>query len=308
MGNDRQIMNSPLTTPKLSIVIRCRNEAASLRNVLAALGAQRCDFDWEVVLVDNESEDDTRKLAEEFGARVVSISRQEFSYGRAINVGVDAARGELVMLLSAHALPIGSYFLNAAVEPFNDPQVAAARCLLVTSPRQLQTWYQPKDIHYASAEEQRKAEAGTAWVGEYPTGGCCVIRRSVWEEVKYDEQLESNEDKLWASHVLAKGQDRDWKIRCCSEAIWMYTRKYGQSERLMREIRQQVSLYRITGRPPLGVGKYSWLLVRALLAAPLVAARYVYENFAWNTGLVSVPWRAKRSPKSGSFAEFDQKR
>ncbi len=295
-------MSNP--TPRLSIVIRCRNEANSLRNVLAALNAQRCDFDWEIVLVDNESEDDTRKIAEEFGARIVPISRQEFSYGRAINFGVAAARSELVMLLSAHALPIGSYFLNAAVEPFNDPQVAAARCLLVTSPRQLQTWYQPKDIHYASAEEQHKAEAGTAWVGEYPTGGCCVIRRSVWEEVKYDEQLESNEDKLWASHVLARG----WKTRCCSEAVWMYTRKYGQSERLMREIRQQISLYRITGRAPLGVGKYLWLIVRSLLAAPLVAARYVYENFAWNTGLVSVPWRAKRSPKSGSFAEFDQKR
>ncbi|MEK7829620.1 MAG: glycosyltransferase [Acidobacteriota bacterium] len=296
--------NSAIPQPKLSIVIRCRNESASLRNVLAALRAQRCDFDWEVVLVDNESEDDTRKLAEEFGARVVSISRQEFSYGRAINVGVTAARGELVMLLSAHALPIGSYFLSAAIEPFNDPQVAATRCLLVTSPRQLQTWYQPKDIHYASAEEQRQAEAGTAWVGEYPTGGCCVIRRAAWEEVKYDEQLESNEDKLWASHVLARG----WKTRCCSEAIWMYTRKYGRRERLMRETRQQISLYRITGRAPLGVGKYLWLMVRALLAAPLVAVRYVYENFAWNTGLVSVPWRAKRSPKSGSFAEFDQKR
>ena len=289
---------------KLSIVIRCRNEANSLRNVLAALRAQRCAFDWEVVLVDNESEDDTRTIAEQFGARLVPISRREFSYGRAINFGIAAAKGQLVMLLSAHALPIGSYFLNAAVAPFEDAQVAAARCLLVTSPRQLQTWYQPKDIRYASAEEQRKAESGTTWVGEYPTGGCCVIRRAVWEEVKYDEQLESNEDKLWASHVLAKG----WKVRCCAEAIWMYTRKYGRRERLMRETRQQLSLYRITGRAPLSIGKYLWLMVRALLAAPFVAVRYVWENFAWNTSLVSVPWRANRAPEQGSFVEFDQKR
>lgn len=297
-------MPIPSDQPKLSIVIRCRNEAGSLRNVLAALRAQQCGFAWEVVLVDNESDDDTRKIAEEFSARIVPISRQEFSYGRAINLGVAAARGELVMLLSAHALPIGSYFLNAATAPFEDPQIAAARCLLVTSPRQLQTWYLPKDIHYASAEEQRRAESGTAWVGEYPTGGCCVIRRAVWEEVKYDEQLESNEDKLWASQVLAKG----WKIRCCAEAVWMYTRKYGRRERLMRETRQQVSLYRITNRAPLSFGKYAWLTLRAVLAAPLVAVRYIYDNFAWNTSLVSIPWRAKRKPQAGSFSEFDQKR
>lgn len=295
---------SDLSTTKLSIVIRCRNEANGLRNVFAALRAQRCDFDWEVVLVDNESEDETRRLAEEFGARIVPIARREFTYGRAINLGVSQARGELVMLLSAHALPIGSHFLTGAVAPFVDRQIAAARCLLVTSTRQLEKWHQPKDIQYQSAEEQRQAEAGTAWVGEYPTGGCCVIRRAVWEEVKYDERLESNEDKLWASHVLSKG----YKIRCCAEALWMYTRKYGRQERLQRETRQHLALYRITKRAPLGFGKYLWLLARTLLAAPLVAVRYVVENIAWNTSLVSIPWQARREPEIGSFAEFDQKR
>ncbi len=294
-------MNS---SPKLSIVIRCRNEAQSLRNVLAALRAQQCDFAWEVVLVDNESTDDTRSVAETFGARIVTLSRAEFSYGRAINVGVQAARGELVLLLSAHALPIGAYFLASAVAPFSDPQMAAARCLLVTSPRQLATWYQPKDIQYASAAEQRQAESGTAWVGEYPTGGCCVIRRAVWEEVKYDEELESNEDKLWASQVLAKG----YKIRCCAEALWMYTRKYGRRERWLRENRQHLSLYRITGRAPLGWGQYLKLAVRTLLAAPLVAIRYIADNLIWNTYQVTIPWQAKRAPKRGSFSEFEQHR
>jgi hypothetical protein len=208
------------------------------------------------------------------------------------------------MLLSAHALPIGSYFLNAAVAPFEDEHVAAARCLLVTNPRQLRGWYQPKDIQYHSAEEQRQAESDTAWVGEYPTGGCCVIRRAAWEAVKYDEHLESNEDKLWASHVLAQG----WKVRCCAEAIWMYTRTYGRRERLMRETRQRVSLFRITGRAPLGPGRYSWLVVRTLLAAPLVAVRYIYDNVAWHTSLLTIPWRAKRAPASGSFSEFNKKR
>lgn len=296
--------STPKLSQKLSIVIRCRNEAASLRNVLAALRAQRCDFNWEVVLVDNESEDDTRKLAEEFGARIVSISRQEFSYGRAINVGVNAARGELVMLLSAHALPIGSYFLTAAVEPFNDPQIAAARCLLVTSPRQLRTWHQPKDIHYASAEEQRLSEAGQEWLGEYPAAGCCVLRRAVWEEIKYDESLEANEDKHWALRVLANGH----KIRCCAEAIWMYTRKHGRREKWKKEYREFTALHRFTGHVPLPWPKYCWLIVRTLLAAPLVAIRYVINNLVWNTYLVSVPWRAKRASEKGSFSEFDQKR
>lgn len=293
-----------ILSPKLSIVIRCRNEAKSLRNVLAALAAQRCDFDWEVVVVDNESEDESRLVAEESGARVVTIARREFTYGKAINLGVSHARGELVMLLSAHALPIGSYFLTSAVAPFDDPQLAAARCLLVSNPRQLERWREPKDIQYRSAEEQRQAEAGDSWVGEYPTAGCCILRRAVWEEVKYDERLESGEDKLWASQALAKG----YKIRCCVEAFWMYTREYGRMERLRREARQHLSVYRITGRAPLGWKKFCWLTARTILAAPLVALLYIVENVAWNSLLVSIPWQAKREPPTGSFAEFDQKR
>ena len=294
--------NSADSTLKLSIVIRCRNEAAGLRKVFSALRAQQCDFPWEVILVDNESEDETQQVAQEFGARIVPITRREFTYGRAINVGVSSARGELVMLLSAHALPIGSYFLASATAPFADPQMAAVRCLAADQ-RQLEYWYQPKDLQYQSAEEQRNAESGSAWLREYPTAACCVIRRKVWEEVKYDETIEANEDKLWASHVLARG----YKIRCCAEAIWLHTRKYGKKEERIKTNREHLALYRITGRAPLSFGRYLRLTLRTFAGAPRVALRHVIDNVAWNTYLVSIPWQARRTPKIGSVPEFDLK-
>jgi len=297
---------SPTITPdqpiKLSVVIRCRNESASLRTAFAALRAQQFDLTWEVIVVDNESEDDTQQVAREYGARIVPISRREFSYGRAINVGVSSARGELVMLLSAHTLPIGSYFLASAVAPFADPEMAAVRCLAVDQ-RQLEFWYQPKDIQYKTAEEQREAESGTGWVRQYPTAGCCVIRRQVWEEVRYDETLEANEDKFWASNVLARG----YKIRCCAEALWLKTRQYGRKELWTRTSREHLALYRITGRAPLSVGSYLWLTLRAFGSAPLVAFRHVRDTVGWYTYLVRIPWQARRMPQTGSFPEFDQK-
>lgn len=296
-----EMNNSPVI--KLSIVIRCRNEAESLRKVLAALRAQKCDFPWEIVLVDNESTDGTPELCAEFGARIVPIRQAEFSYGRAINLGFAAARGEFVMLLSAHALPVGSHFLTAAVEPFTDPQVAAARCLLLGHSEQVLTWYQPKDIQYASPAEQQQAEAGRTWLGQYPTGGCAVMRRAVWTEIKYDETLESNEDKLWASQVLAQG----YKIRCCAEALWIYTRKYSWRQKWQRDNRQELSLYRITGRPPLPVGEYLWRLLRACAGLPALAFKHLLSEVIWNTYLVTIPWQAKRQPHKGSFAEFDRK-
>src|SRR5262245_53044493 len=96
----------------LSIVIRVRNEGRSLRQVFEALAAQRCSFNWEIIVVDNESEDETLELCRRYNARVIPIQRKEFTYGRALNIGISNARGELVLLCSAHSVPVGSCFLE----------------------------------------------------------------------------------------------------------------------------------------------------------------------------------------------------
>ena len=309
-GFGLQAMNNPSLPPSddstvtLSIVIRCRNEARSLHRTFAALHAQKCDFVWEVVLVDNESEDGSREIAQEFGARIVSLSRQSFTYGRAINLGISHARGELVMLLSAHVLPIGSHFLAGAVAPFVDPLVAAARCLHIFNLDQLENWHQPRDIQYHSPEEQRQAETGTQWLSDYPWAACCVIRRCVWELVKYDETLEAAEEKLWTSHVLAKG----YKVRCCAEAVFLYTRRRDDRARRQRENREQLALYRITGQAPLSWKTYCKSLVDTLWSTAVVAQRHFAHNLISNIYLVTIPWQARRTPKFGSLSEFDEPR
>jgi rhamnosyltransferase len=286
---------------KLSIVIRCRNECRSLSIVFQALKAQRCDFSWEVVVVDNESDDDTAELCRANGARIVSINKADFTYGRALNLGVRESKGELVLLLSSHSLPIGSHFLDQATQPFSDRNIAAARCLMIGNSDQISSWFQPRVLHYQNSEEQQKAESGSKWLGDYPTAGCCVLRRSVWEEVAFDETLEANEDKHWASKVLARG----YSIYCCSEAVWLYTRKRSKAAERNRRMREHLSLYRITGRPPMSLTSFLGLSLRSCVAAPWVAIRHILDNLHWNSILVSIPLRAKKSAQAGSFREFN---
>ena len=285
---------------KLSIVIRCRNEARFLADVFQALQAQRCNFPWEVVVVDNESNDNTLELCRTMGAKSVSIATTEFTYGRALNLGIRNASGELVLLLSSHSLPIGSSFLQDAIAPFDDSKIAAARCLMIGNSDQIAQWYRPRDIYYESSDEQSLAETGMSWLGDYPTAGCCVLRRRVWEEVPFDEKLEANEDKLWASKVLSLG----YRVRCCSGAVWLYTRKRSKAAERNRRMREHISLYRINGRPPMSIAEFFFRSLRACFAAPWVALRHVLDNVMWNYTLVTIPLRAKKQPHTGSFHEF----
>jgi glycosyltransferase involved in cell wall biosynthesis len=85
---------------KYSIVIATYNRAADLRETLRSLAGQRPDGAWEVIVVDNNSPDDTRQVVEE-AARSFPVELRylfESQQGRspALNAGIRAARGSIV--------------------------------------------------------------------------------------------------------------------------------------------------------------------------------------------------------------------
>jgi len=89
------------TGPLVSVVIPCLNEAENIEAcVTAALEAiVRMDVDGEVVVADNNSEDESVRLAESAGARVVIERRR--GYGSAYLAGFAAARGKYIVMADA---------------------------------------------------------------------------------------------------------------------------------------------------------------------------------------------------------------
>jgi glycosyltransferase involved in cell wall biosynthesis len=288
----------------LSVVIRNRNQAKNLRKLFEALMAQRCSFAWEIIVVDNESEDESLELCKQYDARVVYIGSHEWTPGRADNRGISAARGQLVLLCSTHSMPVGSRFLESSVAPFVDPQMAAVRCMHGGNKEETTAWYRHEDIHYESLEEQKIAESGTAWLARYPSAACCVIRRSVWEQVPYDERLEGLEDKLWASAVLSKG----FKTRCSGEAVFAYNPTRTTRDVWKRENRMLIDLYRSRGYVALSWSHFFIKVVRTAALAPLVGIKYFVQEVISSIYLVIIPWQAKFAPRAGSISEYNKPR
>jgi glycosyltransferase involved in cell wall biosynthesis len=92
------------------------------------LRIQKLDRPFEVVVIDNESDDGSATVARAMGARVFTFPRSLFTYGRAINVGVKLCRGDLIVLLSAHSWPQGDDWLSRIVNCVEGRGVAAAYC------------------------------------------------------------------------------------------------------------------------------------------------------------------------------------
>ena len=87
----------------VSVIVPALNASATIPRTLAALAAQQFDGDYEVVVVDDGSEDDTAALAERAGAKVIRLRRQGPAEAR--NAGVAASRGELLAFTDADCYP-----------------------------------------------------------------------------------------------------------------------------------------------------------------------------------------------------------
>lgn len=93
--------------PSLSIIIPARNEAANLKLLLPTLNELRYPGALEIIVVDDHSADDTRAVAESFGARVLRVETlPEGWHGKphACHIGALAAQGEWLLFTDADTL------------------------------------------------------------------------------------------------------------------------------------------------------------------------------------------------------------
>jgi glycosyltransferase involved in cell wall biosynthesis len=88
-------------SPRLSVVIPCLNEAANIeqcvQSALSVLEAK--GIDGEIIVADNDSEDDSARLAA--GAGAIVVHEPERGYGSAYMAGFAVARGRYILMADA---------------------------------------------------------------------------------------------------------------------------------------------------------------------------------------------------------------
>ncbi|WP_433779211.1 glycosyltransferase family 2 protein [Flavobacterium anhuiense] len=186
----------------ISVVIRNKNEAVSLEKVLIALTkVYGADID-EIVLVDNNSTDQSMTVAQKFNCNIVTI--ENFTYGKALNLGIETAKNQYVLLLSSHAMPIGSSFFTSAINDFkNDEKLAGLRFI-----NSFQNYER-------ALKNDFKIYDGLSFG---LMNACAMINKKVWQECKFDESLVASEDKEWSKKVLQLG----YNLKDCAETYFYF--------------------------------------------------------------------------------------
>ena len=182
-----------------SIVIRAYNEEKHIGLLLEGIRHQTLK-DVEIILVDSGSTDKTVSVAESFGARIVKIASDEFTFGRSLNFGIRAASREFIVIASAHVYPVYPDWLETLLRPFEGNQIA------LTYGKQRgpdSAKFSEQQIFHQWYPDVSKPKQETAFCNNANS----AIRKHLWEKNPYDETLTGLEDLAWAKWAKAQGYD-----------------------------------------------------------------------------------------------------
>jgi glycosyltransferase involved in cell wall biosynthesis len=216
-----------------SIIIRCFNEEEHIGRLLTGINQQSIK-NYEILLVDSGSTDATLSIASRFPVKIVYISPEEFSFGRALNKGCQEAHGEFLVFISAHCWPVYHDWLEQLIRPFTDEKV------VLVYGKQRGNEYSKFSEHqiFRNWFQERSQESH-----EHPfcNNANCAIRREIWEKMPYNEDLTGLEDIDWAKRALERG----YKIAYSAEAEIIHVHHETPDRIFNRYFREAIALKNI---------------------------------------------------------------
>ncbi len=188
---------------KTSIIIRCYNEEAHIGRLLSGIMQQATD-DLEIIVIDSGSTDATISIASQYPVRILNIKKRDFSFGRSLNIGCEAASGQFLVFISAHVYPVYNDWIKQLLQPFENDQVA---CVYGKQRGNESTKFSEHQVFAHWFPEVSDLNQ----MHPFCNNANAAVRRSIWERFRYDETLTGLEDLAWAKQVITAGYHIGYK-------------------------------------------------------------------------------------------------
>jgi glycosyltransferase involved in cell wall biosynthesis len=203
LGSNSRLLVDPnvfyLGSPKASVVIRTLNEARYLGDLLSGIRQQRTtDLDCEIVIVDSGSTDGTLQIAEKHGCTILHITREQFSFGRSLNIGCEAAQGEMLVITSGHCVPASPDWLHNLCRPLVDEIAQYSYGKQLGGPSSYFSECRVFEKYFPHSSRLPQD-------GFYCNNANAALLKSVWMKYRFDEELTGLEDMALAQRLVKDG-------------------------------------------------------------------------------------------------------
>ena len=222
-----------------SIIVLTRDAGQNFANLLQCLFSQKFQGKYEVLIIDSGSTDDTLAVARSFPAKITGIKPQEFHHGRTRNLGAELANGRILVYITQDALPLNDNWLKKLTDDFNKPKVA------MVNGRQIpwQTTKPPEKFFYFYFFPNFKIVVNRNDSDYYRdnmfiSNVNAAIRKDIWQQFRFSEDVLMGEDKEFAKRVLSAG----WDIIYQPEAVVYHAHDFTLISLFKRCVQGGISL------------------------------------------------------------------
>jgi rhamnosyltransferase len=188
------------TTSRTSIVIRTYNEARYLPDLLKTVSQQQhAGCELETIIVDSGSIDSTLDIAEEHGCRIAHINKDEFTFGRSLNRGCEAATGDILVFASGHCVPTNKKWLREIIRPIRDGRA------VYTYGRQVGN----KKSKFSECQLFKKYYPETSKIPQkefFINNANAALDRNTWNAYRFNEELTGLEDMELGKRLVKSGK------------------------------------------------------------------------------------------------------
>ena len=215
----------------ISVIIPTYNAERYLPQLLEKLKKQTVDF--ELLIIDSSSVDDTIKIAQKYTSRIATIPQSEFDHGGTRTKAAQMTSGEIIVFLTQDALPVDDNAIEKIVSVFDDETIGAAYGRQIPYKKtslfgkHLRHFNYPENSHIRSLEDAERYGMKTVFLSD----SFAAYRREAMDQIGWlKDGLINSEDSYAGAKLLLAG----YRLAYVSDAIVYHSHSYTLIEEFKR--------------------------------------------------------------------------
>jgi rhamnosyltransferase len=195
----------------------------------------------EIIIVDSSSTDHTVNVAQNYGANVFTVNKNDFNHGKTRNLGANVVTGEVVVFMTQDGLLNSNHSLEKLLEPLANDDIIATYGRQVpqsdASPIEAFTrlFNYPKTPTVKGINDLPKLGIKTFFLSNV----CSAIKVKEFKELGgFPENIIMFEDLIFAAKAILKG----YKIAYVPEAKVIHSHNFSLMQQFERYLDAGISL------------------------------------------------------------------
>jgi len=273
---------------RASVIIPTKNGGDIYKKVLKKVLEQKVNFDFEVIVIDSGSRDDTVQYTENMAKKynnliIKKIKPVDFGHGKTRNYGASIAKGEFLVFITQDALPYNDYWLSEMIKPFSisdnivgvfGKHIPYEDCDIFEK-RNIETHFNNFGegivIYKLEDKDRYKKDEKYKHFLCFYSDNSSAMRRSIWKKIPYDD-VNFAEDQLWARKIIELGYSKAYTSR----AMVYHSHNYGFIEMMKRSYDEHKGLYEI----------YKYKPISSFILLPLYILKHIFNDYKYLRTLI----------------------